>query len=141
MLIGYQNFVFISWILRGCHCVPLETSFDFPVILKIKVNTWSTQGFQDFAHSKKKSSILFSCLVPHSSLLPLSTFPPVLPFWHRHWICRDFRRPICTLCILPSSDEASWILLGVHPEFTSIEALAPQVSRDWHLSGASGCDC
>ena len=116
MLIGDQNFVFIPWILRGRHCIPLETSFDFPVILKIKVvNTWSTQGFLDFAHSKKKSSILFSCLVPHSSLLPLSTLPPVLPFWHCHWICRDFRRPICTLCILPSSEEASWILLGGPP--------------------------
>ena len=70
MLIGDQNFVFTPWILPGRHCIPLETSFDFPVILKIEVNARSTQGFLDFAHSKKKTSILFSCLVPHSSLLP-----------------------------------------------------------------------
>lgn len=113
MLIGDQNFVFIPWILPGHHCVPLETSFDFPVILKVKVvNAWSTQGFLDFAHSKKKSSILFSCLVPHPSLHPFSTLPPVLPFWHHHWACGDFRRPVCTPCTLPSSDEASGVLLG-----------------------------
>ena len=70
MLIGDQNFVFTPWILPGRHCIPLETSFDFPVILKIEVNARSTQGFLDFAHSRKKTSILFSCLVPHSSLLP-----------------------------------------------------------------------
>ena len=71
MLIGDHSCVFIPWILLGRHCIPLETSFDFPVILKIEVvNAQSTQGFLDFAHSKKKTSILFSCLVPHSSLLP-----------------------------------------------------------------------
>ena len=71
MLIGDRNFVFIPWILPGRHCIPLEISFDFPVILKIEVvNARSTQGCLDFPHSKKKTSILFSCLVPHSSLLP-----------------------------------------------------------------------
>ena len=133
MLIGDQNFVFIPWVLPGHHDILLETSFDFPVILKIElVNAQPTQGFLDFAHSKKKTSILFNCLVPHSSLLPLSTLPPVLPFWHHHRICRDFRRPICTLCICPhqmrpidSSGGSPWIYQCRSPGSSDVKWLVP----------------
>lgn len=126
MLISDQNCVFSPWVLPGHHCIPLETSLDLPVVLEVKVvNAWSTQGFLDFAHSKKKSSMLFSGLVPHPSLRPFSTLPPVLPFWHHHWVCGDFRRPVCTLCTLPSSDEASGVLLG--------STLNPPVQKLWLL--------
>lgn len=87
---------------------------------KERINGWYSRGLQDLAHSNKKTK-----LIP---VVPLPSTPtplPVLPSTSHHWICRHFRRPICISCVLPVSNEARWILLGVHPGVDRVAALAP----------------